>query len=336
MSKSMAKDARRAACLVALGAALGLAPMAQSVAADAARDYPNRPVRLVVPAAAGGGTDIIARLIAQQLSDAWGQSVVVDNRGGGGGTVGITLVAKAAPDGYSMLLGSVGHLTFTPVVRTGLAYDTQKDLAPIALAANQPFLIAVHPTVPAKSVKEFLALAKSRPGQVKYGSGGSGSASHLGIALLEHQAGVQLLHVAYKGSSPALVAVMGGEIEMALAGLATILPHAKSGKVRALAVTGANRAQVAPDIPTVAEAGVPGYAFDVWYGFVYTGGTPRAIIAKANAEIVRALKSAELNRQFTAAGLEALSSTPEEFRERIASETASWRKVVKAANIRVE
>ncbi len=324
------------ACVIAVGITLASGAPAQSRPADPAQDYPNRPIRLVVPAAPGGGTDIIARLIAQQLGEAWGQSVVVDNRGGGGGTVGITLVAKAAPDGHSMLLGSVGHLTFTPVVRTGLSYDTQKDLAPITLAANQPFLIGVHPSVAAKSVKELVALAKSRPGQLKYGSGGSGSASHLGIALLEWQAGVSMLHVPYKGSSPALIAVMGGEIEIALAGLATILPHAKSGKVRALAVTGAKRAQVAPEIPTVAESGVPGYAFDVWYGLVYTGGTPRTIIAKANAEIVKTLKSPELNRLFIAAGLETLSSTPEEFRARIVSEIANWRKVVKAANIKVE
>lgn len=323
------------ACAIVVGMALAGAP-AHSRAADAAQDYPNRPIRLVVPSAPGGGTDIIARLIAQQLGDAWGQTVVVDNRGGGGGTVGIALVAKAAPDGHSMLLGSVGHLTFTPVVRSGLSYDPQKDLAPISLAANQPFLIAVHPSVAVKSVKELIALAKSRPGQLKYGSGGSGSASHLGIALLEMQAGAAMLHVPYKGSNPALIAVMGGEIEMALAGLATILPHAKSGKVRAIAVTGAKRAQVAPEIPTVAESGVPGYAFDVWYGLVYTGGTPRAIIAKANAEIVKSLKSPELNRLFITAGLEPLTSTPEEFAARIAQEIANWRKVVKAANIKVD
>lgn len=326
----------RYACVMAVGMAVATGAAAQSRAAEAAKDYPNRPIRLIVPAAAGGGTDIIARLIAQQLSDAWGQTVVVDNRGGGGGTVGVTLAAKAAPDGHTMLLGSVGHLTFVPAVRSGLAYDTQKDLAPISLAANQPFLIAVHPSVPVKSVKELLALARSRPGQIKYGSGGPGAASHLGVALLELQTGVSMLHVAYKGSNPALIAVMGGEIEMALAGLATILPHTKSGKVRAIAVTGAKRAQVAPEIPTVAESGVAGYAFDVWYGLAFTGGTPRAIIAKANAEIVKGLKSPELGKLFIAAGLEPLTSTPEEFTARIASEIANWRKVVKAANIKLE
>lgn len=335
MSRSMLRTVS-SACAVVVGITLASVALAQPRPAETAKDYPNRPIRLVVPAAPGGGTDIIARLIAQHLGDAWGQTVVVDNRGGGGGTVGVTLVAKAAPDGHTMLLGSVGHLTFVPVVRPGLSYDSQKDLAPISLAANQPFLIAVHPSVPAKSVKELLALARSRPGQLKYGSGGPGAASHLGVALLELQTGVSMLHVAYKGSNPALIAVMGGEIELALAGLATILPHAKSGKVRALAVTGSKRAQIAPEIPTVAESGVPGYAFDVWYGLVFTGGTPRAIIAKANAEIVKGLKSPELGKLFIATGVEPLTSTVEEFTARIASETANWRKVVEAANIKFQ
>jgi tripartite-type tricarboxylate transporter receptor subunit TctC len=322
-----------AACATIGGVALSLPALAQSAMQVAAETYPSKPIRLVVPSAPGGGTDIIARLIAQALTDAWGQTVVVDNRGGGGGSVGVTLVAKAQPDGHTMLLGSVGHLTFTPVVRAGLSYDPEKDIEPISIAANQPFLIAVHPGVPAKSIKELLALAKKRPGEIKYGSGGPGAASHLAIALLELQTGVSMLHVAYKGSNPALTAVMGGEIEVAAAGLATILPHTKSGKAIALAVTGSKRAQIAPEIPTVAESGVPGYAFDVWYGLVFTGGTPPAIVNKANAEIVNALKSPELNRRFLATGVEPLTSTPEEFKSRIAREIASWRKVAKAANI---
>jgi len=323
------------ACAVLAGAALTLPVLAQSRPQDAAGAYPNKPIRLVVPSAPGGGTDIIARLIAQDLTDAWGQTVVVDNRGGGGGTVGVTLVAKAQPDGHTMLLGSVGHLTFAPVVRPGLSYDSQKDLEPISIAANQPFLLAVHPGVPVKSIKDLIALAKKRPGQVKYGSGGPGAASHLAVALLELQTGVSMLHVAYKGSNPALIAVMGGEIELAAAGLATILPHTKSGKAIALAVTGSKRAQVAPEIPTVAESGFPGYAFDVWYGLVFTGGTPRPIVDKANAQIVKGLKSPELNRRFLATGVEPLTSTPDEFKARIARETANWVKVVKAANIKL-
>lgn len=302
----------------------------------AAANYPNKSIRLVVPSAPGGGTDIIARLIGQGLTDAWGQTVVVDNRGGGGGTVGVTIVAKASPDGYTMLLGSVGHLTFAPVVRPGLTYDARKDVAPISLAANQPFLLAANPSLPAKSVAELIALAKSRPGEIKYGSGGVGSASHLGIALFELHTGISMLHVSYKGSNPALTATMGGEIQLVIAGLATVLPHMKSGRVRGLAVTGSKRAQVAPEVPTVGESGAKGYAFDVWYGLVFTGGTLRAVIAKANAEIVKRLASPEMNKLFLTQGVEPLTSTPEAFAARIDSEIANWRKVVKAANIRLE
>lgn len=316
--------------------AAGVVLAAPAHAQDAAAAYPSKPVRLVVPSAPGGGTDIIGRIIAQAVSDGWGQTVVVDNRGGGGGTVGMAIVARASPDGHTMGLGSVGHLTFSPIVRPGLPYDAQKDLEPISLAAVQPFLMAVSPNLPAKSIKEFIALAKSRPSQIKYGSGGIGAASHVGIALLEMDAGLKLQHISYKGSNPALTAVMGGEIDMALAGLATILPHAKSGRVRALAVTGSKRAQIAPDIPTVAESGVPGYAFDVWYGLVFTGGTPSAIVEKANTEVRKRLTSPEVHQRFLKVGIEPLTSTSAEFKSRIATEIAKWRKVVKAANIKVQ
>jgi tripartite-type tricarboxylate transporter receptor subunit TctC len=248
----------------------------------------------------------------------------------------MAIVARASPDGYTMGLGSVGHLTFSPIVRPGLPYDTQKDLAPVTLAAVQPFLMAISPSLPANSVKEFIALAKSRPGSIKYGSGGVGAASHVGVALLEMQTGAKLLHVSYKGSNPALTAVMAGEIEMALAGLATILPHARAGKVRALAVTGSRRAQIAPDIPTVAESGAPGYAFDVWYGLVLTGGTPQPIVAKANAEARKRLATPEVQKRFLAVGIESMTTSVGEFTARIASETANWRKVVKAADIKVQ
>jgi tripartite-type tricarboxylate transporter receptor subunit TctC len=321
--------------LISVAMAVASPALAQT-AQPGASGYPNKSIRLVVPSAPGGGTDIIARWIGQGLTDAWGQTVVVDNRGGGGGTVGVAIVAKATPDGYTMLLGSVGHLTFAPVVRPSLPYHAQKDLAPITIAANQPFLLAAAPSLPVKSVSELIALAKSKPGDIKYGSGGVGSASHLGIALLELQTGISMLHVSYKGSNPALTAVMGGEIQLVIAGLATVLPHMKAGRVRGLAVTGSKRAQVAPELPTAGEAGAKGYAFDVWYGLVFTGGTPRAIVQKANAEIVNMLKSPDMNKRFLTQGVEPLTSTPQEFAARIDSEIAKWRKVVQAANIKVE
>lgn len=302
-----------------------------------ASGYPSKPIRLVVPSAPGGGTDIIARLIAQALGESWGQTVVVDNRGGAGGIPGVAMVAKqSAPDGYTMLLGSIGHVSFAPVVRRNLGFDPGADLTPVTLAANQPFVIAASLSLPANSIKELIALAKAKPRSVTYGSGGTGTASHLGVELLQLEAGFSMLHVPYKGSSPAIAAVMGGDIQIALAGLATVLPHAKTGKLKALAVTGAQRARVAPDVPTVAESGVPRYAFDVWYGIMFPGGTPQAIVAKTHAELVRLLKSPAVMERFAAAGLEPLTSTPREFSERIKSELPKWQRVAKEANIRTE
>jgi tripartite-type tricarboxylate transporter receptor subunit TctC len=300
-------------------------------------DYPNKSIRLVVPAAPGGGTDIIARLIAQGLTDAWGQTVVVDNRGGAGGLAGVTIVAKqSAADGYTMLLGSVGHLSFVPAVRSNPGYDPQKDLTPISLAAVQPFVVAASNSVPAKSIQELVALAKAKPGSISYGSGGTGAASHLGVELLMINGGFKMLHVPYKGSNPAITALMTGELQVAMAGLATVLPHARGGKLKALAVTGAKRAKIAPEVPTVSESGVPGYVFDVWYGLVFPGGTPAAIVKKTNAEVVKQLQSPEVSSRFAGAGVEPQTNTPEAFAELIRREVATWAKVVKAANIRVE
>jgi tripartite-type tricarboxylate transporter receptor subunit TctC len=309
----------------------------QSKPAAGAGDYPNKSVRLIVPAAPGGGTDIIGRLIAQGLSDAWGQTVVVDNRGGAGGIAGVTIVAKqSAPDGYTMVLGSVGHLTFAPAIERNLAYDPQKDLAPITLAAVQPFVVAVSNSLPAKSVRELIALAKAKPESISYGSGGSGSASHLSVELMMIEGGFKLLHVPYKGSNPALTAVMAGEIQVAFAGLQTVLPHSRAGKVRALAVTGAKRAKIAPELPTIAEAGVPGYAFDVWYGLAFPGGTPRAIVGKTHDDVAKVLQAPEVNARFAGAGVEPLSSTPEAFAETIRKEIPKWTKVARAAKLRVD
>ena len=322
-----------AICCVALATSAAHAASPPGPAAS----YPERPIRLVVPSAAGGGTDIIARLIGQGLNEAWGQTVVVDNRGGAGGQAGVTIVAKqSAPDGYTLLLGSVGHLSFAPAIRRNLGYDALRDLTPITLAAVQPFVVGVANAVPAKSIAELVALAKAKPKSLSYGSGGVGAASHLGVELLQLTGGFQMLHVAYKGSNPAITAVMGNEIQVALAGLSTVLPHAKAGKLRALAVTGSKRAQIAPDVPTVAESGVPGYVFDVWYGLVFPGGTPPAIVDKTQAEVVKLLQSPEVSRRFSLAGVEPRSNTPAAFADLIRREIGTWRKVVKDAGIQVE
>jgi len=305
--------------------------------APSAAGYPNKSIRLVVPSAPGGGTDIIARLIAQGLTDSWGQTVVVDNRGGAGGLAGVLIVARqSAADGYTLLLGSIGHLTFVPAVRTDAGFDPLKDLTPISLAAVQPFVVAATNSLPVESVQELVALAKSKPRSISYGSGGSGSASHLGVELMMINGGFTMLHVPYKGSNPALTAVMGGEIQVAIAGLATVLPHSRAGKVKALAVTGSKRAQIASEVPTVAESGIPGYQFDVWYGLVFPGGTPAAIVKKTNTEVVRLLKSPEVSGRFAGAGVEPITNTPEAFAKMIKDEIPKWRKVVKAAGIQVE
>ena len=305
--------------------------------AQSAATYPNKSIRMVVPSAPGGGTDIIARLLAQGLYESWGQTVVVDNRGGGGGIPAVTLVAKqSASDGYTMLLGSVGHLSFAPAIERNLAYDPRRDLAPVSLAAVQPFVVAAARSFAPNTIQELIAAAKAKPESITYGTGGSGSATHLGVELLALNTGIRLVHVAYKGSNPAVTAAMAGEINIALAGLATILPHVKANRLKALAVTGAKRTQFAPELPTVAEAGVPGYAYDVWYGLVFPGGTPRAIITKTSAEVGKLLASAEVNKRFTSAGLEPAPNSPEAFASMIAQEIPKWQKVVKVANIRVE
>jgi tripartite-type tricarboxylate transporter receptor subunit TctC len=326
----MKRIARSALISVWAWAALGIAP-ATAASSDAA-DYPTRPIRLVVPVSAGGGTDIVARFIGQQLTESWGQQVVVDNRTGAGGSIGAAIVADSAPDGHTILLGSVGHITFTPALFRKLPYDPQ-GFAPISVVAQQPFVLATHPSFPAKSIGELIALAKSRPGKVNYGSGGNGGASHLGIELLQLTTGISMVHVPYKGTGPGMTALLSGEIPMLLVGVATVLPHIKRGSIRPLAVSGSSRSKALPDVPTIAEAGVPGYAFDVWYGMLFPRGTARAVVSKANATLVTILKSPETAKRFATLGLEPLHSTPQQFAVLIAREIPKWRKVVKAAGI---
>ena len=329
-------SARASRAVVFVACVFASAAFAQRAVVEDSASYPSKPIRMVVPSAPGGGTDIVARLLAQGLQEAWGQTVVVDNRGGAGGIPGVAMVAKnSAPDGYTMCLGSNGHLSFAPAIRPKLPFDPQKDLTTVSLVANQPFVMVVAQSVPANSMRELIALAKSRPGTLTYGSGGTGTASHLGTELLQLNAGISMLHVPYKGTGPGMTAILSGELQVLLVGLAVVLPYVKnkSDKLKVLAVTGAKRAAAAPDIPTIAESGVPGYQFDVWYGMVFPGGTPRPIVLKANAEIVRLLKSPAIRDRFSGLGLEPLGSTPEEFRDLIRREIPMWHKVAKQANI---
>jgi tripartite-type tricarboxylate transporter receptor subunit TctC len=299
------------------------------------QSYPTKPVRLIVPFAPGGGTDIIARLVAQELTQRWGQTVVVDNRGGSGGIVGTQLAVQSTPDGYTLVLCSLG-ISYAPALYSKLPFDPQKDLLPISLVATQPFVYVVVPSLGVKSMKDLIALAKAKPGEIRYGSGGAGGSSHLGTELLRTMTGIDVVHVPYKGTGPALTAMLSGEIHMQLIGISSVVPHMKSGRMRALAVSGGKRSAAAPEVPTVAESGVPGYAFDVWYGMLFPAGTPRAIAGKVNADLNAVLKSAAVAQRFAGLGLEPAGTTAEDFAKMLRSEIAKWRKVVKEANIRVE
>ena len=309
-----------------LAAVAALAWCCGAAAADA---YPNRPIRAVVPFAPGGAVDIVARMTAQKLGEALGQTVVVDNRAGAGGTVGTDIVAKARPDGYTLLVGSMG-VAVNAVLYPKLPYDTLKDLAPVTMLAEQPNIVVVHPRVEAKSIRELLALARRTPGQITYASGGVGSNSHFATVLFLMMANADMLHVPYKGLGPAVTELVGGQVQMAVSNVSTALPHVKAGRLRLLAVTTKKRFGLFPDTPTVDESGVPGYESSGWYGLWLPARTPREIVAKLNAETTRALGGAATKEQLRAQGLEAIPTTPEAFAGRLRVEIAQWAKVVKA------
>jgi tripartite-type tricarboxylate transporter receptor subunit TctC len=297
-----------------------------------AQTYPSKPIRLIVPTAPGGGTDLIARVLAQSLNEALGQPVVVDNRGGAGTTLGTALTAKSPPDGYTIMLHHVS-LAFNATFYRKLPYDTLKDLAPIGLVATQPFLVVAHPSLPVKSVRELVALAKARPGEIAYGTGGAGSGPYMGAELLKQAAHIDILHVPYKGAGPAFTDLMGGQVQMMVATISLALPHARSGRVRALAVTSPKRVPVAPELPTVAESGVPGYEFAVWYGLLAPGGTPQAIVTRLNAETAKILQAPDIRQKFAGDGLDTLASSPEAFAAHLKHEVEKWANVVNAAGI---
>lgn len=305
------------------------------VATAAAATFPERPVRLLAASAAGGGTDIIARLLAQKLTDVWGQQAIVDNRPGGGGVIATDITAKAVPDGYTLLLQSVG-ISYAPALYKNLSFDVKRDIIAVTIVGTQPFVLALHPSVPAKSVAELVTLAKARPGQLRFASGGVSGASHLGSELFRVTAGVDMVHVPYKGTGPGTTALLTGEVQMAIAGISTILPHAKSGKVRALAVTGAKRSPAAPDLPTVAENGLPGYAFDVWYGVFATSKTPRITLNKINADINTALRDTETIKRFAGAGVDLIGGSVEESNKYLQAEMTKWARVIREAGIKAD
>ena len=301
-----------------------------------AQPYPSKPIHLVVPFPPGGPTDIVGRMVAQKLSDGVGQNVVVENRPGAGGTVGSASVAKAAPDGYTLLYGSTSTLAIAPSLYKNLSYDPQKAFAPISLVSSGPIIIAVNEKVPARTLKEFIELAKSSPGKLAYGSGGNGTPPHLAGELFKTVAGVDLLHVPYKGGGPAITDVAAGQVQAIFEGQVALMPHFQSGRVRPLAITGAKRSPALPDVPTATEAGLPKYDANFWSGVVAPAGTPPEVIARLNSALVKALGSAEVRDTLTKQGLEPAGNAPREFAEHIRAEAQKWAAVVKASGAKVD
>jgi tripartite-type tricarboxylate transporter receptor subunit TctC len=302
--------------------------------AMAADSYPTRPIRLIVPFPPGGSNDIIARVIGQQLGDRLGKPLVIDNRGGAGGLVGTETAVHAQPDGYTLLIISVAY-SYNPAIYR-LPYDPVKAIAPIGQLGTGPNALVVHPSVAAKSVKELIALAKAKPGQLNYATAGIGSFQHLSSEMFRIMSGANIVHIPYKGGAPAMLAVIGGQAQISIGSLLQELPHIRSGKMRALGTGGAKRSPALPDVPTIAEGGVPGYEANNWWGIVAPAATPQAIIKKVNAEIAAILATPETQKWFLSEGGEAVSRTPDEFRKWILSEMAKWEKVVKQAGIKAE
>jgi tripartite-type tricarboxylate transporter receptor subunit TctC len=297
-----------------------------------AQGYPARPIRFVVPFAPGGGNDIIARIVAEGLTHVLGKQVIVDNRGGAASILGTEIVAKAAPDGYTLL--NAGNSTvFNVALYQKLPYDTLRDFTPITLLADQPNLLVAHPSLPAKTLQEFLVLARSHPRKFTYGSSGIGGGTHLAMELLLMSQKVEVLHVPYKGTGPSLTALLGGEISAMLSTFASAMPHVKSGRLRAFAVTSAQRASVLPEVPTFAESGVPGYEYTTRYGMLAPAGTPRAIIEKLNQATVGVLNTHETRQKYMANGIDPMPSTSAAYAAYLKSEIEKWSKVIRAANI---
>ena len=305
--------------------------------AAAQQAYPERSVRFIVPYPPGSGTDIVARMLGQRLAEGWGQKVVVDNRPGAGAIIGVDAVAKAAPDGYTIGIADNGPLAINPALYPKLPYNPVRDFAPITLVANLPFILVVHPSVPATSVAELLALAKNRPGQINYASVGNGSAVHLATELLKTRAAIDLVHVPYKGSAPALNGVLSGEASVMFVNLLSSMQLVKAGKLRALATGTPKRLVAAPDLPTVAEAGVPGYEFQAWFGVVAPAGTPRAIVERLSQDLRRVIAMPEIrDRMINQGGLEPVGSTAESFAALIPGEIERWGKLVRETGARVD
>ncbi|WP_353147434.1 tripartite tricarboxylate transporter substrate binding protein [Pollutimonas bauzanensis] len=301
-----------------------------------AQAYPVKPIRLVVPLAPGGTTDLIARMVAERMSPILGQPVVIENRGGAGGTIASNHVAKSEPDGYTLLMGTIGTAAIAPAMYASLPYDPEKDFEAVSLLTTGQFVLAVNPSVPAKTLGEFLSLAREKPGTLSYGSAGNGSTLHLGMELLKQNAGINIVHVPYRGSGPMVVALVGGEIQAGLPDIPSALPFIESGKLRPLAVTSADRSTILPDIPTLAESGFKDYSVTVWLGIYAPAGTPRAIVDKLNESIALAVQDENLKMRLAKIDSSIATSTPDEFAEFSRNERAKWKAIVDTSGSRIE
>jgi tripartite-type tricarboxylate transporter receptor subunit TctC len=314
------------ASIALLGAIGSGAALAQTAAT-----FPAKPVRFIAPFPPGGSTDLLARLVAIKLTEAWGQQVTVENRGGAGGTIGVELAARAAPDGYTIVMGHVGTFGFNPTLYPKLPYDAIRDFAPITVLATVPNGMAVHPSLPVKTARDFVALAKAKPGELLYASGGSGSASHLAGEYFKLLTKIDMVHVPYKGTGPAMISMISGQTTMTITGMVALMPHVKSNRLKLLGVATMKRLSIMPDIPTINESGVPGYDANQWYGVLTQAAVPRDIIAKLHADIVKVLARPDVKERLAADGAEAVANTPEQFAAHIKAEIARWAPVVKAS-----
>jgi tripartite-type tricarboxylate transporter receptor subunit TctC len=314
------------ACLAASGAA---------AAAESKSDYPTKPVRVIISTSPAGGTDFSARIFGDKLSQIWGQSVVMDNRPGATGMIGMGVVAQANPDGYTLLVMNVGHL-ITAALTSKLPFDVGRDLFPLSVIATTPVMLVVNPSVPARTIQEFIALAKKQPGKMSYASGGIGGVQHMSTELLKQEAKIDLLHVPYKGTGPGLIDLIGGQVQLTLTSVPSLVPHIKSGKLRALAVTGEKRVPATPDVPTFKESGLPGVSVVIWYGMLAPTGMPPAVVNRIAGAVAEAAASPDVKEKMLRSGAEAVGNKPSEFGPYFHSERARWVKLAKQANIRLD
>ncbi len=331
----MCAQSSRNALLKILAAALGVLWLS-GIAPAAAQSYPNRPIRFIVPFAPGGSTDTLARTLGQKLSEALGQQLVVDNRSGANGNIGTEMVARAVPDGYTILLGYIANLAIGPSLYEKLPFDPVRDFAPITQLAASPNIFVAHPSLPAKAFKGFIAYAKANPQKINFASAAVASPGHLAGELLNAAAGIQMQHVPYKGSGQAVIDLLAGNVQVMFSGMSSVMPHIKAGKLQPLAVTGSRRSSAVPDLPTIAESGFPGFEATAWYGVLAPAGTPKPIINRLHGEIVKALALPDVKERLGNVGFELVGSTPEAFGAYIKTETTKWAKVVKSSGVKPE